>query len=212
MYINVEGFILSEIDYKESSKILNVFTKEKGLIGIIAKGAKRLKSPFRALSHTFVYGNFNIYYKENKLSILVSIDQIDPLSNIVSDITLISYLTYVSDITNQVLKNEPSLPFEPFINSVLKLNESLNPVVITNILETKYTKYLGIDILKDESLSNDIIKLLKIYESIDISTIKKTEIKEEQIVLIDMLLSDYYDTYSGLYLKSKEFLKNVLDM
>ena len=46
MLIEVEGFIVSETPYGETSKIINVYTKEKGLIGIMCKGAKSLKSPF----------------------------------------------------------------------------------------------------------------------------------------------------------------------
>jgi recombinational DNA repair protein (RecF pathway) len=34
----VEGIVLNTRDYGESSKILNVLTKEYGLIGIMAKG------------------------------------------------------------------------------------------------------------------------------------------------------------------------------
>lgn len=36
--IQVEGIVLSETNYSESSKILNVLTKELGLIGIMSKG------------------------------------------------------------------------------------------------------------------------------------------------------------------------------
>jgi len=35
-----EGIILNERDYSESSKILNVLTKEHGVIGVIAKGCR----------------------------------------------------------------------------------------------------------------------------------------------------------------------------
>ena len=33
MITKVEGIIVSEVDYKESSKIVNIFTKEYGIIG-----------------------------------------------------------------------------------------------------------------------------------------------------------------------------------
>ena len=44
----VEGIILSTQDYGETSKILNVITKEYGVIGVIAKGCKSLKSNLRS--------------------------------------------------------------------------------------------------------------------------------------------------------------------
>ena len=35
--IEVEGIVVSETNYSETSKVLNVMTKEQGLIGIIPK-------------------------------------------------------------------------------------------------------------------------------------------------------------------------------
>ena len=75
----IEGFIVRETPYQEKSKIINVLTKEYGLIGMITKGAKSMKSPLRAVSQKFTYGKFNVYFKEDKLSTLVSVDVIDDL-------------------------------------------------------------------------------------------------------------------------------------
>ena len=38
-----EGIVLSEIDYKEASKIVNLYT-EKGKIGVKALGSKKIKN------------------------------------------------------------------------------------------------------------------------------------------------------------------------
>ena len=40
----VKGIIISDVDFKESSKVLQVLTKEYGKIGIISKGCKNIKS------------------------------------------------------------------------------------------------------------------------------------------------------------------------
>ena len=62
----VTGIIVNETNYGETSKILNVITKEKGLISMIAKGCRNLKSPLRSVSSKLTYGKFIIYYKENR--------------------------------------------------------------------------------------------------------------------------------------------------
>ena len=46
---DVLGIVLKERDYSESSKILDVFTKEYGLIGIISKGSKKVTSGSNAV-------------------------------------------------------------------------------------------------------------------------------------------------------------------
>ena len=39
MIKKVEGIIISTVDYKESSKILNILTLNESIIGVMAKGS-----------------------------------------------------------------------------------------------------------------------------------------------------------------------------
>jgi len=86
MIEKVEGIVINEKAYGETSKIINVITKEYGIIGIIAKGARTLKSEFRVSTAKLSYAYFNIIYKEGKLSTLVSADIINPFKSIIKDI------------------------------------------------------------------------------------------------------------------------------
>ena len=243
MLIAVEGFVLSITPYGETSKIINVFTKEYGIIGIMCKGAMSVKSKLRSVTDKFSYGLFNIYYKKDKLSTLVSVDLINPLKNIKSDIILISYTSYISELVSQVLKqtNEKSI-YDDFIASLLKIEEGLNPVVITNILEVKLLDFLGVGLnltscincgnkkeivtLSSEKgglicrncyqneriVSISIVKFLNMYYLVDIKCIGKLQIKQDIIDEINRFLTAYYDDYTGLYLKSKDFLKIMQKM
>ncbi len=71
---SIEGIVLSETNYSESSKILNVLTKEHGLIGMMSKGCRNMKSKLRGVSRKLIYGTFHIYYKEKGLSTLIGVD------------------------------------------------------------------------------------------------------------------------------------------
>ena len=55
-----EGIVLSETNYSESSKILNVLTKEYGLIGIMSKGCRNMKSKLRGVSRKLINGTFHV--------------------------------------------------------------------------------------------------------------------------------------------------------
>jgi len=145
MLIEVDGFILTETPYGETSKIINVLTKDYGVIGIMCKGAKGLKSKNRVATMRLTYAKFNLYYKKDKLSNLVSADIINPLKNIKSDIILVSYLGYIAELTNQVIKQSSEKKiYDDFISVVLKMEAGLDPLVLTNILEIKYLEYLGV--------------------------------------------------------------------
>ena len=241
MLCEVEGFILSETSYGETSKIINVWTKKYGVIGIMCKGAKSLKSKNRVSTMRFSYAKFNIYLKQGKLSTLVSADVINPLKKIRSDITLIGYLSYLTELTEQVIKqNNDSLLFDDFINSILKIEDGLDPLVITNILEIKYLEKLGVLFNLDECvvcgsknnivtinadkggficlncLSNEVIvdkkviKMLRMYYYVNIKSITNIKVEDNIKNTINKFLDMYYDSYTGLYLNSKNFLKNVL--
>ena len=53
------------------------------------------------------------------------------------------------------------------------------------------------------------IKMLRMYYLIDISTISELKISDKVINNIDYFINTYYDRYTGLYLKSKNFLKTL---
>ena len=47
------------------------------------------------------------------------------------------------------------------------------------------------------------------YTLVDINKISKLDINKDVIFEVNNFIDDYYDRYTGLYLKSKSFLKNL---
>ena len=149
---DVLGIILKERDYGESSKILDVLTKEYGIIGVISKGSKKLKSTLGGVSTKLTYGTFHIYYKEDKLSTLTGVDIINPFINLKKNIINIGYATYLSDLVFQVSKQSIKYDeiFDLFTNALIKINDNYDPLVITNIVELKLLTYLGVEPVLDK--------------------------------------------------------------
>ena len=63
MIVKIEGIVISEQPYGETSKIINILTKDQGIIGVMAKGARKLKSDLANVSGKLNYGYFDLYYK-----------------------------------------------------------------------------------------------------------------------------------------------------
>ena len=146
MLKTVTGVVVSETPYSENSKILNILTID-GIIGVISKGCKNLKSPLRTISSKLTYANFTIYYNENKLSTLKEGNIINDFSFIKSDLLLISYLSYITELVTQVSKqNNDSKVYDLYIDTINKINDGLNPKVLMNILEIKLLDFLGVGI------------------------------------------------------------------
>ncbi len=236
----VEGFVLNESNYGETSKILNIFTKELGTISLLSKGCKKIKSDLKAVSQKFTYAKFQINYKKDKLSILINGDIIDPLFNIKTNIEKISYLNYISELVSQVVKQSTYKGiYNLFLAAILKINEQYDPIVITNILELKLLDYLGVSPVFDGCIVcgnekvitlssykggyvcknhyNDeyivqpkTIRMIKALKYVDISKITKIDMEDNIKKEINNFIDEYYDRYTGLYLNSKNFLKDIV--
>lgn len=236
----VEGIIVNELAYGETSKIINVITKEYGMIGIIAKGAKSLRSEFRSSTLKLTYGTFHIYYKEGKLSTLIHVDVLNPFRNIRKDIHRISYASFIIELSEQVIKQNPSKDIYPLlVSTIIKIEELYDPLVLTNILELKYLDYLGVMPVidscamcgrtssiatlsstlggylcnhcrtKEPIVDERVIKLIRMYYYVDIERITKLDVQPKIEASINQFLDEYYDRYTGLFLKSKQFIQNL---
>lgn len=238
--VKTEGIVIGETNYSESSKILKVLTREYGLISIMAKGCRNIKSKLRGVSSRLVYANFQINYKKDGISTLISADTIDTLRNILIDIEKISYVSYILDLTEQVYKHSYDNDiYSVLVDTITKINENYDYETLTYIYEIKLLDYLGIrpnidkcsicgdtkNILTisvdgggyickncysgEKIYSPKTIQLIRMFFYLDLSKITKLEVKKETKKEISEFISEYYDKYSGLYLKSKTFLRNL---
>lgn len=239
--VKTEGIIVGETNYSESSKILRILTKDYGLISIMSKGCRNLKSKLRGVSSKLIYADFELYYKENGISTLISADIKNTLRVIMTDIERISYASYLLALTEQVYKQSREEEVYPLLVSILtKMNEGYDYQALTYIYELKLLTYLGIkpniegcsicgskksivtisvkyggyicqNCYHDGKIySSKVIQLIRMFQLVDVSGITKLEVKEEIKKEIDEFITEYYDEYSGLYLKSRSFLKNLV--
>lgn len=240
MIKKIEGIVVSEIDYKESSKIINLLTPEYGVIGLIARGTKQVKNKLSGVTSKLTYGYFHVNYKENGLSTLIEVDVINQFKNIRKSIDLMSYSLYLLELSDKVSKHEGDKSiYNVLIASLKKIDEGYDYRVITNIFELKMLDYLGIrpiidecvncgnktdivtissyrggylckNCVKNETIVNiKTVKLLRMFFYVDIDKISKLDISDNVRMELSQFISDYYDRYSGLYLKSREFLENL---
>jgi DNA repair protein RecO (recombination protein O) len=100
------GLILKKIPFSDTSLILKVFTRESGLITLIAKGAKRPKSKYHGLLDFFTLDQF-IYPEKSKSEIHTLLDaglvrefpriKSDPGRQSLGHVFMELYLKYMSE-------------------------------------------------------------------------------------------------------------------
>lgn len=231
----IEGIVLNETNYSETSKILNILTKEHGYISVISKGSRTLKSKLRGISMKLVYANFTITYKEKGISTLIEGNVINSFKYIMLDLKKMNSALYIISLVKNVLKESNNLEiFDILKKTLLKINANFDQGLLTNIIEIKLLTYLGVRPNFDKCVycntstvfTFDIsaggmvckncyqdtylflpttIKLLKLFQSVDIAKIDKLNITSKKVKEeLNLFIKEYYDTYTGIYLFNRE--------
>lgn len=238
MLKKIEGIIVSTVDYKESSKIINILTNTEGLIGVLAKGSKSPKSKISATSNVLVYGTFYLNYHKGNIPLLTEVDVKNSFKYIRKDLLKMNYAIFLLELVSQAYRHDKTEKiYTLLIDGLNKINEGYDPQIITNIIELKLLQYLGIKPVVDccvncqkteniitissykggylcqNCIGNEPIYqlktvcLIRMFCYIDLSKITKIDISDTIKKEISAFIEDYYERYSGLYLKSKHLLE-----
>lgn len=143
--IRTEGIVLNEMRYKDTSKIIKVYTKEYGKISIMARGAYRPKSKITANTQPFSYNEYELHRGKN-FFYLNQGSLIDSFYSIREKMERVVYGYYMLELI------EKSLPEEQehekiflLLKKGLKLLEKLDKDFIKFIIsyELKFISFLG---------------------------------------------------------------------
>ncbi|PWA12462.1 DNA repair protein RecO [Pueribacillus theae] len=140
-----EGIIIRTTDYGESNKILTVYTKEFGKIGMMARGAKKPNSRLSSVSQLFTYGSF-LYHSSRGLGTLSQGEAIHSFRAIREDLFKTAYAAYTVELIDKLTEENvpnPSL-FKLLYHTLYYINENYDMEVVTFIFETKMLAVAGI--------------------------------------------------------------------
>ena len=67
--ILVNGIVARYTDYRESDRILTLYTQEQGRLEISAHGCRKAQSPLLCAAQPFAYGEFTLFYNHDKYTL-----------------------------------------------------------------------------------------------------------------------------------------------
>ena len=208
----IEGIVLNETNYRETSKILNILTPKYGYISVLSRGSRTIKSKLRGVSMKFINAECTINYKKNSIISLTEGNLLNSFSNIMKDYNKMFYANLIINLVKSILKeNNDTNIYLILKQSLIKINDGFEPSLIYNILALKLLDYLGVrpdfsscincgsqDILTfDLSIPGSIckncynntylfnkntLKILKLFQNVDIEKIDKLNIKNPKIL------------------------------
>lgn len=154
MMQKVEGIVIRTIDYGESNKIVTLYTREHGKIGVMSRGAKKPKSRLAAVSQLFIYGTF-LFQRSPGLGTLNQAEIIDSFREVRHDLFRASYATYIVEMIDKLTEEKQPNPylFELLYQTIHYLNEGIDADVLLRIYEMKMLAVAGILPQLDECVS-----------------------------------------------------------
>lgn len=140
-----EGIVIRTNDYGETNKIVTLYTREWGKVGVMARGAKKPNSRLAAITQLFTYGYF-LVQKSSGLGGLQQGEIISSFRNMKEDIFLTAYASYIIELTDKCTDDKKPNPyaFELLFQSLNYINEGFDPEIIMNIYEVKMLNSLGL--------------------------------------------------------------------
>ncbi|UFJ43144.1 DNA repair protein RecO [Brevibacillus humidisoli] len=147
MLVKWEGIVIRTTDYGESNKVVTLYTREHGKIGVMARGAKKPKSRLAAVSQLFTHGFF--LCKTGPGTGMADLSQGDILESyreLRQDLTRTAYAAYMAELTDRLSVEREANPFVFHLLALTLrfLDEGKDPEILCRIFESKMLMVAGI--------------------------------------------------------------------
>lgn len=143
--LRTEGIVLNETRYRDTSKILNIYTKKLGKISVMARGAYNPKSKLIPYTQAFAYNEYDLQRGRNFFYIRDA-SVVDSFYNIREDIERMVYGSYILELINKSTPEEEKnevlfLLLEKALQVLSQLEEGFLKFIIA--FELKFISFLG---------------------------------------------------------------------
>lgn len=147
MIVKTEAIVLSKMKFRDTSKILRLYTREFGKMSVLAKGARGARSPFRSALEPMNYVAAVIYKKENReLQLLSQCDVLKSFRHLTEDMekmsVVMSALELVTIVSHDEERNEPLFLLLRDLLDVVN-DETKKPDAALYYFESKLAALLG---------------------------------------------------------------------
>lgn len=147
MIYKVEAIVIHSQDYGEGSKILTLFSREMGKIALIAKGAKKTRSRFSAVTDLFTHGIFLFFKAGSGLGNLNQGDLLQSFRHLRTDLFASAYASYLIELTDKSVEERVPNPllFQLLLDALTALDAGKDMEIVTRMFELQFLKAVGVE-------------------------------------------------------------------
>ena len=138
------SIILRRIDLGEKDRILTAYTRERGKLSAVAKGARRPGSRLAGASEPFTYSKVFLS-TGRELDILTQAEIKESFSNVRQSIRAVAYGIYLLELTNQFTDDREPNPdlFDTLLSAMYVLESGTDPEIAARYFELQLLELLG---------------------------------------------------------------------
>lgn len=144
--IETRGIVLYNRDFRESDKLVKLFTEKAGKQMFFVKHVA--KSRLLPVIQPFTYADFIVKLNDDGLSYIEDFHQVQSFRHINQDIFRLSYATYLLALADACIQDkQPDASLFAFLIRTLELMESgLDDEILTNIFEIQILGRFGVSL------------------------------------------------------------------
>mgnify|MGYP000867843679 FL=1 len=233
---DIEALILTTVEYKDSSKILNLYTKE-GFKSVIAHGVKKHNSLSRYLSQQCTIIKCSNPFKE--LSSLKDASLLNEFENIKKDPLMYLYMTHILELLKNTVNEDAN--HEKMYGFITRLLQKVNDTNLYHeyayIFELKLLHFIGYGLqfkkcsicsktddlvfaissgglvckehLDDivHTYDESVYSVLKYLYYVDINSEIERRLSDSERIIIRHILDVLYDEFISFHTKSMKIIK-----
>lgn len=233
-----KAFVLNSIDYKDSGKIIYLYTNN-GHLSTQVYGVKKLNSTFRYLAQNGTL--LNVSVTNAKLPTLKEAELINDYERIKKDLIKYTYMNHIMELVRNTISDDLNHPkMMQFLEKLFfKMNQNSDEEILTSIFELKLLYFLGYGLqfkgcslcdddedlvfhpsngglvcrkhllFQDTYYEKEIYQILIQLYYIDLDKDQLPNITPNQKRIIRQIIDGLYDEFVGFKTKSSKIIKQL---
>lgn len=143
--IHSEAIVIRTTEYGEGHLIIVLFSRAAGKISVMARGAKKMKSRYTAVSQLFTYGEFSFFAPNQGMGTLHTGEVITSHHGLRIDLDKTAYAAYISELIDKVVpeREGSSHLFEQTLAAYEAIETDKDAKIVSMIFELKVLQFAG---------------------------------------------------------------------
>ena len=144
MLVKTEGIVIRTRDYGESHKVVVLFTRERGKLPVLARGAKKPRSRLGAVTQLFTHGQY-LCFLGSGMGTLSQGELISSHHALRSDLFLTATAAYLVELLDRLTEDMEPLPvlYRLLSSTLDQLEEGIDPDILSRIFELRVLEAAG---------------------------------------------------------------------